>query len=209
MEQDFNNHLAFIFDFGGVLIDWDPRYLYTKLFNGDREAVERFLSEVRFYEWNLRQDEGRPFSEAVSELCVRYPMYSEMIRAYDTRWIESISGPIRPTVEILDALRQAGYTLYGLSNWSVEKFQVARHKFEFFGWFESILLSGEVKLVKPDPRIFTLLLNRIGRRAQECLLIDDSEQNIAAARRLGFQTIHFQSPQQLSGELARMGLLPV
>ena len=100
-------------------------------------------------------------------------------------------------MDILRSLKKLGYALYGLSNWSTEKFRLVRHKYEFFDWFEAIVVSGEVRLVKPDPRIFTLFLNMIGRTASECLLIDDSAANVAAARQLGFAAIHYESPGQL------------
>lgn len=205
--MDRKDRLAIIFDFGNVLLDWDPRYLYRKIFQGDDEAMERFLEEIRFFEWNQLQDEGRPFNEAVAELSARFPAYAEYIRAYDERYPESLSGPIWGTVEILKSLKEAGYALYGLSNWAVEKFLLVRPNYPFFDWFQDIILSGEVKLLKPDPRIFTLTLSRLGRQAQECLLIDDSQANIASAQTLGFQVIHFRSPEQLRSELERMGLL--
>lgn len=205
--QENNRHRALIFDFGGVLVDWNPRYLYSKFFDGDEGGLQRFLDEIRFAEWNLQQDKGRPFAEGVAELSGRFPEYAELIQAYDQRWEESISGPIQPTVEILDELRGAGYPLYGLSNWSGEKFKLVRQNYEFFDWFEDILVSGEVKLVKPDERIFNLMLERIKHPAEECLLVDDSAANIQAAASLGFQTIHFRSPEQLRGELVQRGYL--
>lgn len=205
----FGQPLAFIFDFGGVIIDWDPRYLYRKLFDGDPDAMERFLQEVDFYHWNARQDEGRPFAEGVAELCAKFPQYCDLIQAYDRRWDESIAGPYPKSVAILHSLRERGYPLYGLSNWSVEKFLLVRHKYEMFDWFEAILLSGEVKLTKPDPRIFRIMLDRIGREASECVLVDDSIGNIEAARQLGFRTIHFQSPEQLQVELEPLFLQAV
>jgi 2-haloacid dehalogenase len=205
MSQSINKPV-FIFDFGGVLLDWDPRYLYRSCFNGDEAAMERFLAETDFYTWNLRQDEGRPFAEAIAEICARYPEYCDLIRAYDTRWSESISGPNWGSVNILYSLKQAGYSLYGLSNWSAEKFPLMKHKHEFFSWFQDIILSGDVKIIKPDPRIFQVTLQRIGRPAEDCLLIDDSEKNIAMARQLGLQAIHFQSPEQLAQTLAVMGI---
>jgi 2-haloacid dehalogenase len=192
---------AIIFDFGGVLIDWDPRYLYRKLFDSD-EQVETFLREVDFFEWNLKQDAGRAFEDAVAELCAQFPHYCEMISAYDHRYDESLSDPISGTVEILRTLKQAGYALYGLSNWPGEKFRNVRHKFPFFEWFDDIVISGEVRLAKPDPRIFALLLERIGRPAQECVFIDDSAKNIAVAREMGFQTIQFEGPEKLGQALA-------
>jgi len=178
---------AIVFDYGGVLVEWDPRHLYRKLFAGDELAVERFLQEVHFYEWNVQQDAGRPFHLAIEEICGRYPQHCEMIKAYDERYEESITGPIWETVQILKELKQAGYPLYGLSNWPAEKFPPVRDRYEFFSWFEEIIISGEVGLAKPDPAIFRLTLERIGREPQECIYIDDAEQNIAVARELGFK----------------------
>ena len=196
------NHLpAIIFDFGGVLLEWDPRRLYRKFFNGDDEAMESFLAEIDFHEWNMKQDAGRPFAEAVSELSAQFPQYADLIQAYDERWEESLVGPIEGSIEILEALKDAGYLLYGLSNWSDEKYQLVRHKYSFFDWFKDIVISGAVQLVKPDPLIYTLALKRFGRPAQECLLIDDTVQNIATAHELGFQTILFHSPEQLRNAL--------
>jgi 2-haloacid dehalogenase len=207
MSQSNPLYQAIIFDFGGVLIDWNPRYLYRKFFAGDSESMERFLTEIGFAEWNLQQDKGRSFAVAVAELCVRFPDYADLIRAYDQHWEESIAGPIQPTVNILRSLKQVGYRLYGLSNWSVEKFEIVRPRYEFFGWLDTILVSGEVKLVKPDPRIYTVLLERIGRTAKECLFIDDSRANVAAADQLGFKTVHYESPEQLETELCHLGIL--
>jgi len=199
-----DNPLAIVFDFGGVLIDWDPRYLYRKLFNGDEEAMERFLDEIRFFEWNAHQDAGRPFSEAVAEWCGKFPQYCDLIRAYDVRYEESLSEPIWPNVQIVESLKQAGYSVYGLSNWPEEKYRLVRPKYEFFGWFEDVIISGEVRLAKPDARIFTLLLERIDRRPSQCVMIDDSEKNISVADKLGFRTIHYRSTDQLKDELHRL-----
>ncbi len=198
---------AIVFDFGGVLLDWNPRYLYRKLFDDDHEAVERFLNEIGFSDWNLKQDEGRPFAAAVAELSERFPQHADLIKAYDERWEESMGGEIQRSVEILHALKRAGHTLYGLSNWSAETFRRIRHKYAFLDLFEAIVLSGEVKVIKPDPRIYALLLDKVNRPAEECLFIDDSETNVTVADRLGFQTIRFESPEQLASELRRLGLL--
>jgi len=199
---------AIVFDFGGVLIDWNPRYLYRKLFPGNDTAMESFLAEIGFTEWNQQQDAGRAFSLAVTELVKRFPSYADLIQAYDERWEESIAGPLQGTVDLLLPLQQAGLELHGLSNWSSEKFAAVRTKYSFFQLFATILLSGDVKLIKPDPRIFEALLERIGRSAGECLFIDDSEENISTARSLGFETIRFESPDQLRRELQHRGLLP-
>ncbi|MFM8321339.1 MAG: HAD family hydrolase [Chloroflexota bacterium] len=194
---------AIIFDFGNVLVDWDPRYLYRKLLDSD-EAVERFLREIDFFTWNVAHDGGRDFEESIAELCGQHPQYCDLIRAYNLRYEESIGGAIQPVVQILKQLKTAGYSLYGLSNWPAGKFAQVRPHYPFFDWFEDIVISGEVKLVKPDPRIFELLLQRVGRPAGECLFIDDSLHNITAAQRLGFQTIHYRSPAQLADDLQRL-----
>jgi 2-haloacid dehalogenase len=207
MNQPEGRSPSIIFDFGGVLIDWNPRYLYRKLFENDMEAMERFLSEIGFVEWNLEQDRGRLFAVAVHELSARFPHHADLIKAYDERWEESIGGVIEPTVQLLGRLKQAGFTLYGLSNWSAETFRRIRHQHPFWDWFDEIVLSGEVQLIKPDPRIYAVLLEKIGRPASACLFIDDSEANIAVAEQLGFQTIWFAAPEQLERELNQRGLL--
>jgi 2-haloacid dehalogenase len=203
------NHLrpALIFDFGGVLVDWDPHYLYRPFFNGDDAAIDRFLQEIGFHAWNVQQDGGRSFEVGVAALSAKFPEYAPLIRAYHERYPESIVGPVAGTVDILRACQAAGYALYGLSNWAQEKFDLVRPKYEFFDCFDDILISSTVNLVKPDPRIFEIFLARIKRRAEECVYIDDSAVNAAAADRLGFVTIHFESPAQLAAELDRLGVL--
>jgi 2-haloacid dehalogenase len=207
MNKHHNSAPAIVFDFGGVLLEWNPHLVYGKYFNDDPGAIDRFLQEIGFAEWNLQQDKGRPFAEAVTVLSRQFPQYAHLIQAYDDRWEESIVGPIQPTVDILHLLKQSGHTLYALSNWSAETFPRIRHKYDFLDWFEDILVSGEVKLVKPDPRIFQVFLKRTGRTAEECLLIDDSEANIAAAGQLGFQTIRFETAHKLREDLLQRGLL--
>jgi 2-haloacid dehalogenase len=198
---------ALVFDFGGVLLEWNPRHLYRKLFNGDEAAMEKFLCEVDFSTWNTEQDRGRSFAEAVDELSARFPHYAGLIKAYDERWEESISGPIQPVVDTLRELKEKGYALYGLTNWSQEKFALVQHKYAFFNLFETILVSGAVRLIKPDPRIFNLLLEKMKCSPEQCIFIDDSLKNVAAAEALGFIPIHFQSPDQLTNELERKGIL--
>lgn len=196
---------AIVFDFGGVLIDWNPRYLYRKLFEND-DAIEQFLAESEFAAWNDEQDKGRTFDEGVAEHSKKFPQHAALLRAYHERYLETVGGEIAGTVEILYALKRAGYPLYGLSNWAMEKFLLVRERYALFGVFDAYVISSEVKMAKPDPRIFTLLLEKIGRRAEECLFIDDAEKNIAVARELNFQTIHFQSPEQLARELRALGI---
>jgi 2-haloacid dehalogenase len=194
---------AIIFDLGAVLIDWNPRYLYRKLFD-DEVAMERFFTETDLLRWNARQDEGHPFAEAIAELSAQFPQYESYIRAFHERWEEMMPGAIEPTVEILAELKANDYDLYALSNWSAETYPMAAARFEFLRWFRTVVISGAVKLCKPDPRIFAHLLEQIGRPARECLFIDDSHTNYEAARQLGFQAIHFHAPEQLRTELRRL-----
>jgi len=195
-----------VFDLGGVLIDWNPRHLYRKLFE-DEAAMECFLAGVCTPEWNGRQDAGRPFAEAVAELATRHPEQRAMIEAYWARWPEMVAGPIDDSVRILEELRAAGHELHALTNWSAETFALTRPRFPFLEHFGTILVSAEVGLIKPDPRIFDLLLERIGREAAACVYIDDSETNVVAAARLGFDAVHFRGPDGLRDALGRRGLL--
>jgi 2-haloacid dehalogenase len=194
-----------IFDFGGVLLDWNPLHVFTPMLQDEAEA-RRFMQEIDFAEWNRMLDGGRPFAEGVADWCARFPRYCQLIRAFHTRWAESIGGPMDGTIAILDDLRQEGYRLFGLSNWSAETFPLMRSQYPFFGWFEQIILSGEVRLTKPDPRIFDLTVERIGRPAGECVLIDDSLTNVEAARRAGMQALHFIGPEQLRADLTGLGI---
>jgi 2-haloacid dehalogenase len=201
------NIQAIIFDFGGVLLDWDPRYLYQRYFPDQPKAMDQFLAEIHFYEWNAQQDQGRTFADGIAELSMQFPQHAHLIQTYFDRWEESISGPISGSVDILRRLKQKGYPLYGLSNWSAETYPRVRLKYPFFDWFDDVILSGAVKLNKPDPAIFNLLLNKAGHTAPECVLVDDALPNIASAKKLGFATIHFTSPDQLQIELQRLNLL--
>ena len=198
---------AIIFDFGNVLLEWNPGLVYRHFFPNDAEGMERFFQEVNFMEWNLQQDKGRPFTEGVAVLSEQFPQYAPLIQAYHDRWKDSIGELITGTVDLLKQLKQAGYPLYGLSNWSAETFPYARQKYDFFDLFDNMVISGEVGHVKPDPEIFQILLDKIGRPAQECLLIDDSLPNIHQAEKMGFAIIHFQTPEQLEKELKQLHLI--
>jgi 2-haloacid dehalogenase len=206
MKSNSNRLTSIIFDCGGVLLDWNIRYLYNKLFDNPVE-LDRFLAEIDFPNWNLEMDRGRPFAESVAELSRQFPHYASQIKAFDDRWEETIGGPIHATVEILPILKERGYDLYGLTNWSAEKYEITRHKYPFFGLFDDIVVSGTVKLVKPDLRIFALMEEKANRPAAECLFVDDSETNITAAQRFGFKTIHFKSAEQLAMELSHRRML--
>ena len=198
---------AIIFDFGNVLLEWDPRYVYQRFFPDDPEGMERFLEEVNFMDWNLHQDKGRPFAEGVALLSREFPHYSHLIQAYHEHWIDSLGESLAGTVEIMRELKQAGYPLYGLSNWSAETFPHARKKHDFFDLLDDFVISGEVGHVKPHPEIFQILLDRIGKLAYECLFIDDAPANIEQAQKMGFATIHFRSPEQLRASLQKLDIL--
>ena len=195
-----------VFDLGGVLIDWNPRHLYRQLFD-DEAAMERFLAEVCHTAWNEEQDRGRTFAEAIEEAAGRFPEERALIEAYHQRWGEMLAGPIEGSVAVLAELKEVGHELHALTNWSVETFPIARERYAFLDWFGSILVSGEERLIKPDPRIFELLLERIGRTAEACVYIDDNPKNAAAAAALGFDAVHFRSPAQLRADLTRLGVL--
>lgn len=198
---------AIVFDYGNVLLEWNPRNVYERYFPNNPEGMERFFKEVDFMTWNAMQDKGRTFKEGVADLSAKFPHYAHLIQAYHDHWKDSIGNSISGTVEILKRLKQAGYPLYGLSNWSAETFPFAREKYDFFGLFDDMVISAEVGFVKPEPEIYHIMLEKIGRPASECLFIDDSLANIEQAKRMGFVTIHFTSPAQLKDELTQMGIL--
>ncbi|MBB5789577.1 HAD family hydrolase [Jiangella mangrovi] len=198
---------AVVFDLGGVLVDWDPRYLYRTLLPSE-EHVERFLAEVTTPAWNAEQDAGRTWAAAVASLTASFPEHASLIAAYDERWIETIGGPIEESVELLRELRSSGSVgLYALTNWSAEKFPLALERFEFLSWFEGIVVSGTERLVKPDPRIFQLLLDRYGLDAASTVYIDDNPPNVDAAAELGLTSLHFTDPDRLRDELSQLGLV--
>ena len=196
-----SNIKAIIFDFGNVLLEWNPRFVYERYFPNNPEGMERFLQEVDFMEWNALQDKGRPFEEGVAVLSKQFPQYSHLIRAYHDHWIDSVGEPIMGTINILKELKQAGYAIYGLSNWSSETFPHMLEKYDFFDLLDGFVISGEVGHVKPSPEIFQIMLDKISRPARECLFIDDALPNIHQAQKLGLATILFQSPEQLEATL--------
>lgn len=198
---------AVIFDFGGVLIQWDARNLYRRYFPNQPQAMEKFLADVRFSEWNTKLDGGLPFKQGVTELSAQFPQYANLIQAFQEHWEESIGEPIAGTIEILRKLKQAGWPVYGLSNWSAETFPITRARHDFFDLLDGFVISGDVKLVKPDPAIFQALLQKIGRKAEECVYIDDHLPNVKTAQALGFIAIQFQSPEQLERELHKLELI--
>jgi len=196
-----------VFDIGGVLIDWDPRHLYRKLFSGDELAMEHFLANVCTHEWNRCQDAGRSFAEGARLLKLEHPEKAELIDAYGARFDEMMPGPIAGTVEILAELRDRGTLLYALSNFSAETFPPALERFDFLRWFRGMVISGEVGVIKPDPRIYELMLARFAIDPHRAVYIDDVAANAEAARPFGIHGIHFTTPGALREELVRLAVL--
>jgi 2-haloacid dehalogenase len=198
-------HDTVIFDLGGVLIDWNPRHLFRGLI-ADEARMEQFLTEVCGTVWNLEQDAGRSFAEAVEDAIRRHPEHEPMIRAYHERWEEMLGGAIEGTVEILRQLHAAGTRLYALTNWSAETFPIARRRYDFLQLFEGIVVSGEERLVKPDPRIYHRLIERYRVDPRRAVFIDDSAPNaLAAAHYFGMHGHVFAGPEKLKADLVGLG----
>jgi len=196
-----------VFDVGGVLLEWDPRHLYRKLFNGDNDAMEHFLGSVCPVEWNEQQDAGRTFADAVAELLPKHADKAHLIHAFGRRFDEMVPGAIEETVAILRELKRAGVPLYAVTNWSAETFPSAQKRFDFLAEFDGIVVSGEEGVIKPDPRIFRILLDRYDIPADAAVFIDDNPANADAATNLGIHGIHFRSAAELRRELVALGLL--
>lgn len=196
-----------IFDFGGVLIDWNPRYVFRQVFDDEAE-MNYFFEHICTPEWNELQDAGRPLIEATEWLVERHPEYEEPIRAYYGRWEEMLGGPIHGTVEILEEVHARNeHRLYGLTNWSHETFPVALERYDFLQRFEGIVVSGTEKVKKPDPKIYEILLERYDIQPETALFIDDVPRNVAAAREKGINAIQFHSPDQLRKTLQDWGII--
>lgn len=202
-----NEHPIVIFDLGGVLIDWNPRYLYRKVFASEAE-MEWFLGEVCSPEWNRLQDAGRPFAEAIAEKQAEHPHYAEPIALYYHRWREMLGGVLADTLEILNAVRATQRPFYALTNWSRETFCVAQELYGFLGWFHGIVVSGAERLAKPDPAIYLLLCERYGVEPTRAIFIDDSLNNVEAAQSLGMTGLHFTDAACLRSELQALGAIP-
>lgn len=178
-----------VFDFGGVLIDWDPIYLYKDIFETEEE-LSFFLENVCRYDWNVLQDAGRPIAEATLLLQKDHPEYSKEIAYYYGRWEEMLGGTIDENVKLIKPLKEK-YKIYGLTNWSSETLPLAMERYSFFKNLDGIVVSGDEKIIKPDPKIYEVLLNRYDLDAKASLFIDDNADNIKAAEKMGFKTVHF------------------
>jgi 2-haloacid dehalogenase len=196
-----------IFDLGGVLIDWNPRYLYRKIFNTEEE-INWFLENVCTPEWNDHQDAGRSFEEATNELIAKFPDHESAIRAWYGRWQETIGGRIHETVELLEEIKASKkYKLYALTNWSAETFPWALANFDFLHWFDGIVVSGVEKCRKPFPEFYQILFNRYQINPAQAIFIDDNIKNVEGALKVGLPTIHFQSAAQTKRELVKVKVI--
>jgi 2-haloacid dehalogenase len=195
-----------VFDIGNVFLRWDPRHLYRKLFD-DEVRMEWFLENVCTPAWNIEQDRGRPFAEAVSALVTEHPDWAEAIRAYDERWSEMVPGEVEGTRALLARLQAKGVPTYAITNFSREKFAHARQRFPFLDSFKGVVVSAHERLLKPDAAIYRLFIERYGRQPQRCLFIDDSPANVEGALAVGMNAVRFQDAATLEGELVHHGLL--
>ncbi|MBV7537678.1 HAD family phosphatase [Duganella sp. sic0402] len=195
-----------VFDLGNVLVHWNPRHLFRKIFGEDEPAMEHFLSEVCNAEWNEQQDCGRSWEDGIAAAIAQHPAHEPYIRAYFDRWEEMIPGAIDETVDILAQLRALNVRLLALTNWSHETFPIAQRRFPFLTWFEDIVVSGHERLVKPDPAIFQLLIDRYKLRPESTVFIDDSIRNVEASISEGLHGIHFRSASELRAQLRDLGI---
>lgn len=196
-----------IFDIGGVLLDWNPRYLYRQLFHGDEAAMEKFLSEICTPSWHDKHDEGVGFAENAAPLIARHPDKAALIKAWGDRFDDMFAGVFQPTVDILAGLRARRIPLYALSNFPAEPFLRAEKRYEFLNWFDGRVISGQEKVIKPDPAIYQILIDRYAIDPQKAVFIDDNPVNIAAGEKFGLTGIRFTSPEDLRQRLTAPGLL--
>lgn len=195
-----------VFDLGGVLLDWNPRYLYRKLI-ADEAAIEDFLATVCTSDWNLEQDRGRDWDEAVRLLTERFPDKAELIAAYHHRWEETITGPVPGTKEVLHDLQARGVPTYAITNFSLPKYVLASRTYPEIASFEGIVVSGEVGLLKPDPEIYLKLLNDHGLEAADTVFVDDVQKNVDGAKAVGMHALLFTDAARLRKDLEGFGLL--
>jgi 2-haloacid dehalogenase len=202
----FRNPKTVVFDVGNVLLRWDPRHLYRRIFDDEAE-MEWFLGNVCTHDWNVEQDRGRDWDEAVALLVKDHPRHERQIRAFHERWNETVYGVFEDNVVLLDRLRKAGVPNYCITNFSGPKFVLAQQRFPFLAGFDGIIVSGDERLLKPDPAIYRLLLTRYGLEADDCVFIDDSKANVDGARSVGMHAIHYVDESvDLAAELRRYGI---
>lgn len=194
-----------VFDFGGVLVDWNPTYLYSQIFSNEEE-MNYFLENVCRYDWNLNQDAGYPIADATFDKQQEFPEYKDEIAMYYGRWDEMLGGTFDENTKLVKPLKDK-YKVYGLTNWSAETLPIAMERYDFFNHLDGIVVSGDEKLIKPDFRIYQVLLDRYDIKANESLFIDDNADNIKAAKELGFHTIHYTDGVILEDVMKEMGII--
>lgn len=198
---------AVVFDIGRVLLDWDPRYLYRDYFAGDEAAMERFLAEVVTMDWIRALDAGHAIDAAIAQKSAAHPAHAERIALFKSHWLQTIRGPVPGSVEILAELRRKGMRLYALTNFAADTWPQARRRFDFLDWFDAAVVSGEIGLTKPDPRIYAAAIDTCRLDPPRTVFIDDMPANVEAARAFGIRALHFTSAQKLRADLADLGVL--
>ncbi|MGA2520351.1 MAG: HAD-IA family hydrolase [Acidimicrobiales bacterium] len=198
-----------VFDVGGVLVDWDPRHLYRKIFS-DADRMESFLGEVCTPSWHAQHDLGVPLSSSIPALVSAFPEWSEEIHAWEDRFEEMWNGPVPGSVEVFAALRASNsrVPIYAATNWGSDNWRIAKTLFPFLHWFDGEVVSGDVQLLKPDPRFFDLLVRRFNLTPSSTLYVDDNPENVRAASQKGLVARHFTSPERLASLLEDLGLIP-
>ncbi len=194
-----------IFDFGGVLVEWNPKYLYKSYFEDENE-MEYFLKNICPEEWNLEQDRGRSLLEGTQLLQKQFPEFHTLIELFYAKWEVMLKTNIPETVSLLYKLKSK-YNIYGLTNWSAETISIAYDRFSFFKEFDGIVVSGQEKIIKPDYKIYQILLDRYNLKAENTIFIDDNINNIKTAKEIGLYAIHFQNPGKLEFELSKIKAL--
>ncbi|MBQ7532294.1 MAG: HAD family phosphatase [Bacteroidales bacterium] len=190
-----------IFDFGGVLVDWNPHYLFDKYFNDIKES-NYFIENVCNSEWNAEMDGGKPFEQAVRERSAMFPQYAEPLKLYQTNWMDTMGEEIPGMYDLIKSLKENGFpVIYGLTNWSAETFPTVQKKYRIFSLIDNIVVSGEVKQLKPNPEIFYTLLNKYNLKAEESLFIDDNLKNVEGAKAVGINALRFENVTKLKEDL--------
>lgn len=185
-----------IFDYGNVLVDWNPAYLFLPVFGGDEEKCRFFTDNVCNREWFTRMDRGESMDVCVAELQARYPQYADAVAMFRDRWFEMCHGELPGMFELIQDLKSKGVGVYGLTNWPAETFTEARRRFRTLASIDNYVVSSSVKLAKPEPAIYQLLLSKYNLNPEECVFIDDRKDNVDAAKALGMEGIIYPGSAQ-------------
>lgn len=196
-----------IFDFGGVLIDWNPLHLYNRYFLGDEAKARWFIDNICTMEWNVQMDAGKPFADGIRELTAIHPEWADAIAAYRARWQEMIGGPIPGMTDVVHQLKDAGYHVFGLSNWSWETLSTIIDDYPVIKELEGVVISGLEYVIKPQPEIYRLLLDRYRLKADECIFIDDNLANVQGAEAVGIHGLLFAGPEMLKEEFKKLHIM--